>query len=262
VNPGRAIGLVAASVTLSYRAIFGRPLRSYPSGQLLLRIIADQKRIWASPAAIARGQGWPPTLAVLSTTAALIALDPLDSHWLQQPAFQRRPVVLKLNRILSGGNMALLINFVPLGFFVGGLLFRNSFAWQTGVLAAEAAADVEIIATTMKHLDRRKRPIEVGPDGDFRKTWFRTKNRNLDGAGCFPSGHTASAFAVATVLAERYRSRWVAVLAYGMAGVIGASRVTLRAHFPSDVFFGAAAGYSVSHFVVMPRDPGRPETSA
>jgi membrane-associated phospholipid phosphatase len=36
-----------------------------------------------------------------------------------------------------------------------------------------------------------------------------------------------------------------------VAGTIGFSRITLQAHFPADVFLGAALGYSISRFVVL-----------
>jgi membrane-associated phospholipid phosphatase len=38
---------------------------------------------------------------------------------------------------------------------------------------------------------------------------------------------------------------------YSFATVISLSRVTTMAHFPSDVFVGAAMGYSVSRFEVL-----------
>lgn len=225
-----------------------------------MRLCADQKRIWSCSRMLAGGEGWKTALGIVGTTAALIALDPYDTPYLQQTVFQERPAIRALNGILSGRNMALLINAVPLGFFIGGLVGRNSYAWQTGLLAGEAAADAEIIAIAMKHMNRRMRPIAVGPAGDFKRTWFLTKGRNWDGTGCFPSAHTASSFAVATVFAERYRSwRW---FAYGVAGIIGASRLNARAHFPSDVFFGGALGYSISHFVVMQRPPETPQLPA
>jgi len=256
VKFSRAIGSLAGSVTLIYRSIAGKRRRVHYCGQLLRRIGADQKRIWSCPPVVVRGDGWKPALGVIGATAALIALDPVDTPWLQQSAFQELPAVRAMNEILSGPNMAMAINAAPLAFFVGGLMCRNSYAWQTGLLAAEAAADAEILAISMKHADRRMRPIEVGPNGDFLRTWFRTNNRAIDGAGCFPSGHTAAAFAVATVFAERYgRFRH---LAFGLAGIIGLSRLIARAHFPSDVFFGAALGYSISHFVVLRRQPGDP----
>ena len=67
-----------------------------------------------------------------------------------------------------------------------------------------------------------------------------------------PSGHTIAAFSIATVVARRYRKhRWVPFVAYGLAGVVGFSRMTLSAHFASDVFMGASLGYSISRFAVL-----------
>jgi membrane-associated phospholipid phosphatase len=57
---------------------------------------------------------------------------------------------------------------------------------------------------------------------------------------------------VATVFARRYRQhRWVPYVAYGLASVISFSRVTTGAHFPSDVFIGAALGYAIARFDVV-----------
>jgi len=57
----------------------------------------------------------------------------------------------------------------------------------------------------------------------------------------FPSGDTASAFAVATSLAGFVRRRW-AVLMLAISTTIGALRVFVMAHYPSDVLAGAALG--------------------
>ena len=198
------------------------------------------------------GAGWKPALGVLGTTAALVALDPYDTPWLQQPAVQSHPIVRTFNSVLSGRKMATLIYSVPLVLWIAGLLLRRRYLWETALLAGEAAGNAEILAISMKHADRRRRPIEVGADGDFTRTWFCTKSHAIDGMGCFPSGHTSAAFAVATVFAERYPA-WREI-AFGMAGLIGISRLTARAHFPSDVFFGAALGYSISHYVVLRRE--------
>jgi membrane-associated phospholipid phosphatase len=40
-------------------------------------------------------------------------------------------------------------------------------------------------------------------------------------------------------------------VAYGLASTVGFSRLTLQAHFTSDVFVGAVLGYSISHFIVL-----------
>lgn len=104
----------------------------------------------------------------------------------------------------------------------------------------------------MKNIDRRLRPIEIDPHGDFSDTWFKSHGTFTGGRGSFPSGHTIAAFSVATVFADRYRRhRWVPWVAYGLAGLVGFSRVTLQSHFPSNVFMGAALGYVISHNIVL-----------
>jgi len=40
-------------------------------------------------------------------------------------------------------------------------------------------------------------------------------------------------------------------VAYGAAAAVGFSRMTLSAHYASDVFVGAALGYSISRFAVL-----------
>jgi len=68
----------------------------------------------------------------------------------------------------------------------------------------------------------------------------------------FPSGHALMSFSVATVFARRYRQHhWVPYVAYGLASVISFSRVTTGAHFPSDVFIGAALGYVIARYDVV-----------
>jgi membrane-associated phospholipid phosphatase len=67
------------------------------------------------------------------------------------------------------------------------------------------------------------------------------KDLEVEDRASFPSGDTASAFAVATVLAPQVT--WVAwPLLYAGAAGIGVLRVTGMNHFPSDVFAGAAVG--------------------
>jgi undecaprenyl-diphosphatase len=60
----------------------------------------------------------------------------------------------------------------------------------------------------------------------------------------FPSGHTAAAFGGAWLLARHY-PRW-APAAYGVAALVGLSRVYLGVHYLSDVAIGAAAGVLLS----------------
>ncbi len=67
----------------------------------------------------------------------------------------------------------------------------------------------------------------------------------------FPSGHSLSSFAAATVLA--FRDRRFAVPTFALATLIAFSRLYLYVHFPSDVLVGAVlgflAGYAAHRFL-------------
>jgi membrane-associated phospholipid phosphatase len=66
-------------------------------------------------------------------------------------------------------------------------------------------------------------------------------------SGSFPSGHTTSAFAAATMLSEYYPTWQVMVPAYAAASAVGFSRIYANQHWGSDVVGGALIGYGVSH---------------
>ena len=57
----------------------------------------------------------------------------------------------------------------------------------------------------------------------------------------FPSGHTSSSFATATVVQRHFGWR-LGIPAYGLAAFVAGSRLQENRHYPSDVIFGAAIG--------------------
>jgi len=131
------------------------------------------------------------------------------------------------------------------------LIRKDSKMQRTALLAGEAVGDVEILTTVLKDATKRLRPAGIPPHGNFSDSWFEGGSF-LRGNGSFPSGHTIVAFSVATVVARRYGNhRWVPYAAYGMAALVGFSRLSLSAHFLSDVFMGGALGYSISRFTVL-----------
>jgi len=103
----------------------------------------------------------------------------------------------------------------------------------------------------MKAVTRRKRPSDVRPGASFNDTFFSGGQSPFKGSS-FPSGHAAGVFSVATVVATRYRNhRWVPWVTYAFATAVSFSRVTTLSHFPSDVFLGAALGYTITRYQVL-----------
>lgn len=135
---------------------------------------------------------------------------------------------------------------------------RAGMAWQGRALRllAERALYVfaavavsGILAQVIKHLLGRARPALLAVDGAFSFHPLSTR----DVLASFPSGHTTSAFAAAVALGCA-KPAWRPAL-LGCAAFIGASRVLVGAHFPSDVVGGAALGTSVS--LALARDFAR-----
>jgi membrane-associated phospholipid phosphatase len=216
---------------------------------LVPNIVHDQKPIWLFPAKVVKGKGQElkPVVGLTLATAGLVALDPHDTRY-----FRRTTSFNGFNNTFSGTNTSLATAIVPLSFYAVGLARHDRYAQQTSLLAGEAVADAEILTLVMKDIDRRLRPSDIPPYGDLAHTWLKSHGPLIRGAGSFPSGHTIAAFSIATVFANRYHQhRWVPWVAYGLAGLVGFSRVPLQAHFPSDVFAGAVLGYAISHYVVL-----------
>jgi len=249
--PFRAAGQTAdpdrtpsASPTSAPPPAYERPI----SWKLLLpNLIHDQARIWSFPARLGRGHAWIPTAAVLGATAALVALDPAEAAY-----FHRTRAFQGFNKIFTGNATSLGTIAAPVSLYAIGLIRRDSKMQRTALLAGEAVGDAEALTTVWKDATRRLRPAGIPVGGNYSDTWFDSGGSFLRGAGSFPSGHTIAAFAVATVVARRYGShRWVPYAAYGMAALVGFSRISLLAHFTSDVLMGGALGYSISRFTVL-----------
>lgn len=81
---------------------------------------------------------------------------------------------------------------------------------------------------------------------------FASRRARPDGSDRYslPSGHTASAFATATVLQQHFG--WKAgIPAYGFGAYVAASRMSANKHHLSDVLLGAAIGVAAGRTVTV-----------
>ena len=112
-----------------------------------------------------------------------------------------------------------------LGLLATGYLVNNQKHLLVGSALLRSQIIVAVLAQGMKHAFRRQRP-----DGsDYRS---------------FPSGHTMSTFAMASVL-EREYGIGIGIAGYALASYISVARVDEHKHYWSDLVFGAVAGYVI-----------------
>jgi hypothetical protein len=207
----------------------------------------DQKDIWLFPLQLAKGHHLLPTLGVVGGTTGLIYADP---HVM--PYFQTHARNLDhLNDAFDAQITTAEVVAIPVSLMFAGYLRHDSYEVGTALLAAEAYADSAVVDLAVKAITRRKRPSDVAPGASFNDTFFAGGKSPFKGSA-FPSGHAAGAFSVATVIAGRYHThRWVPVVMYGFATAVSLSRISSSAHFPSDVFLGAALGYAITKYEVL-----------
>ncbi|MFA7008919.1 MAG: phosphatase PAP2 family protein, partial [Elusimicrobiales bacterium] len=129
-----------------------------------------------------------------------------------------------------------------------GYLFKDDKLKDTAFLAAESFLAANAIGTVLKYSIGRARPYH----GDKRIfAPFSFKNEHAS----FPSGHTVSAFSIASVFSARYDSLWVGGISYGAASAVAVQRINSNNHWPTDVLFGAflgtVTGRAVVRFVKM-----------
>jgi hypothetical protein len=122
------------------------------------------------------------------------------------------------------------------GFYIYGRYKDNDKAERTALLAIESFLVTALFTRALKSMVGRQRPYS-GEGSDIFKGPSLDKNS-------FPSGHTSSAFTIATVMANEYANvPLVAPISYSIAALTGFSRINGKNHWASDVFFGAALGY-------------------
>ena len=131
---------------------------------------------------------------------------------------------------------------IAFGVLAAGLVFRDDGTRDTGREAVEASVITALLNNyVLKRAFGRERPETSGGG-----TVFKPGSSNSS----FPSGHATTAFSIASVVAMRSEGWVIPGLAYTAATLVAFDRVNTRAHFPSDVFAGAAFGTAAGRFLV------------
>lgn len=122
------------------------------------------------------------------------------------------------------------------GIYLSGLIAGSDGIRKTGRLLFEALAVSGTAVMAFRYGFGRARPYME--EGLFEFRHFHGTERYQS----FPSGHTAVAFSVATVLAARIDEWWSYAGFYSLASLVPLGRVYLDQHWSSDLLLGAAVG--------------------
>lgn len=205
------------------------PGESYTERQLVRDLLGDQKALWTSPFRLKRSDAeWLAPLAVV--TAAMMFGDRRASREINPTSG-----VIKLSEGISGGGLGAMIGLMG-GLYLAGKLENDERDKEAALLGFASLIHANIIAGGLKLATFRSRPGNPN------------EGRFFDGGSSFsfPSGHAASAWALATVMAERYRSKKaIRIAAYSLALAVSVSRFAGKKHFPSDVLVGGALGHLI-----------------
>ena len=113
------------------------------------------------------------------------------------------------------------------------IILFDPTGWHTSIFPLAVAFLLEIpLYRTLKQTFSRPRPYQIRDD----VCCLKMPSDQFS----FPSGHTAAAFVVLTVIASIYS--WLFIPLFVLAVTIGASRIYLGVHYPSDVLAGAVLG--------------------
>ena len=121
-----------------------------------------------------------------------------------------------------------------LGIWANGYFTKDKTMMRNGYKSAITLAFAALTSAGLKLALNRPRPYVTYPT--------EITPRAHSGKYSFPSGHTTTAFAMATALSLSYKEWYVAVPAYLYAGIVGYSRMRLGVHFPTDVLGGIVLG--------------------
>jgi membrane-associated phospholipid phosphatase len=132
-----------------------------------------------------------------------------------------------------------MLGFTQIGNGIVGLAIALIFFWAGDrLLAYEIVLGILtlwLVVELTKALLHRRRP-------SIRLTQARVVGPRAGGRS-FPSGHTSQAFFMATLIVQHFHaSGWAALAMYGIALMVGVTRMYVGAHYPRDVLAGAILG--------------------
>jgi membrane-associated phospholipid phosphatase len=203
--------------------------------EFLIRFGNDVYEVVKSPGDW-EGKDWWRLTAVLGTGALLYAFDQKIHDWSQDRLTPETKDGAKFGSFLGNG---IFLGGLITSLYLGGEIFDEKGVRKTALLSLESWLTAGAFVLGLKAITGRARPYTGLGSHYFEPFSFSSDYHSL------PSGHAASAFAVATVIADQTESILVDVVAYSLSTLAAVSRVHESKHWASDAFIGAAIGYFI-----------------
>lgn len=141
--------------------------------------------------------------------------------------------IRQYNKVISRTEPYIAVG-VPVAMAVASWINHDKQLFKDAVYVGTSVAGTFVLTYGMKYLFDRQRPYERYP--------HRVHPFSTESSPSFPSGHTATAFALATSLSIKYPKWYVIAPSAVWACSVGVSRMNEGVHYPTDVLAGAAIG--------------------
>lgn len=175
-------------------------------------------------------------LATLATAAAVGATYSIDNDIRSKIAEHKGD---RLDKAAEAGSV-IGDPFLHLGIagavYGGGIIAGSAKYKELGEMLGESVILADISTFFLKEAIGRERPFHGNDKGSFSPFQFKSDFDSL------PSMHTASSFAMASVLAATSEQFLVKLGYYATAAFVGYSRLYQDKHWASDIVLGAAIG--------------------
>jgi len=202
------------------------PQIQLPQPNFASQFMRDEAGLWSAPFRVKRGDAkWLLPLGV--GAAALFAVDHRVADAATRSESLRSP-----SKLVSHFGSTQAMGGASAGLWAIGKFTHNDRLSETGSLATQAVLHTQLVVSGLKFLSQRQRPNGVD-------------NKS------FPSGHAATSFAFASVVAHQYHDKPLIVIgSYGLASAVSLSRLGGLNHFPSDVLVGAVIGELIGRYLI------------
>jgi PAP2 superfamily len=179
----------------------------------------------------------------------------LDNKVRKEVLNTHNPTMDKITNIGEGLGRPIYGSILSGLLYATGLLTSNNHIKATGQMLAEGILTNGIYTQLFKITMGRARPYtgESNTEIDIFEFEFEKEENSL------PSGHTSTAFTVATVLSKRIDNIYASVALYSLASLTAYQRVYTDVHWFSDTILGAALGTFIGLKIVKLHEQGLAE---